>query len=126
MPQSDKSCVHVLPPDACNHLSPADYFCDLFFPVWHDGRRFAINATGLKCLHPPAAPVYENEAPTNRKRAGASLPALHCLMDAPDCLIVFKPGAMHPVTTATIKALRVFWISGLWPEFQATRFAGGR
>jgi len=41
-------------------------------------------------------------------------------------LVVFKPGAMHPVTTATIKALAYFWISGLYPEIQATRFAIGR
>jgi hypothetical protein len=38
----------------------------------------------------------------------------------------FKPGAMHPVTTATIKALRAFGLSGRWPQIQATRFAGGR
>jgi hypothetical protein len=41
-------------------------------------------------------------------------------------LVVFKPGARHPVTTATIKALTCFCLSGLWPEIQATRVAGDR
>jgi hypothetical protein len=44
-------------------------------------------------------------------------------------LVVFKSrhgGTMHPVTTATIKALTCFWLSGLWPESQATRVAGDR
>ena len=43
-----------------------------------------------------------------------------------DGLVVFKPGALHPVPTATIKALTRFCLSGLWPEIQATRYAGGR
>jgi len=38
----------------------------------------------------------------------------------------FKPGAMHPVTTATIEALSRFCLSGLWPEIQAARYAGDR
>jgi hypothetical protein len=33
---------------------------------------------------------------------------------------------LRRITTATIKALTCFWISDLWPEIQATRFAGGR
>ena len=41
-------------------------------------------------------------------------------------LVVGKPGAMPPVTTATIEALSCFGFSGLWPEIQATRFAGVR
>jgi hypothetical protein len=38
----------------------------------------------------------------------------------------FQPGALHPVTTATIKAQTCFCLFGLWPKIQATRFAGGR
>jgi len=37
-----------------------------------------------------------------------------------------KPGALHPVTTATIQAQTCFRLSGLWPKIQATRYAGGR
>jgi len=33
---------------------------------------------------------------------------------------------MHPVTAATIEALACFCFSGLWPQIQTTRFAGGR
>jgi hypothetical protein len=33
---------------------------------------------------------------------------------------------LRRITTATIKALMCFCLSGLWPEIQATRFAGGR
>jgi hypothetical protein len=32
---------------------------------------------------------------------------------------------MHPVATAMIEALPRFSFSGLWPEIQATRYAGG-
>ena len=43
-----------------------------------------------------------------------------------DCLLfVIKPGALRPVTTATLKALTCFCLFGLWPKIQATRFAGG-
>jgi hypothetical protein len=41
-------------------------------------------------------------------------------------LVVFKPGALHPVTTATFKALTGFFLFGLWPKIHATRYAGGR
>jgi hypothetical protein len=37
-----------------------------------------------------------------------------------------KPGALHPVATAPIKALTCFWHFGLWVKIQATRFTGGR
>jgi hypothetical protein len=37
-----------------------------------------------------------------------------------------KPDAIHPVATATTEALPRFCISGLWPETQAARYAGGR
>jgi hypothetical protein len=43
-----------------------------------------------------------------------------------DLLVDFKPGALHPVTTATINALTCICFSGLRPEIQATRYAGGR
>jgi hypothetical protein len=38
-------------------------------------------------------------------------------------LFVFKPVALHPVTTATFKALRAF---AFLAAIQATRYAGGR
>jgi len=41
-------------------------------------------------------------------------------------LVVFKPGATRPVTTATFKALTCFCLFGLWPKIQATRYAVGR
>lgn len=37
-----------------------------------------------------------------------------------------KPGALHPVTNATIKSLTCFCLFGLWPKIQVTRYAGGR
>jgi hypothetical protein len=39
-------------------------------------------------------------------------------------LVVFKPGAMHPHTTSTIKALACFYFPGLRLEIQATRYLG--
>ena len=56
--------------------------------------------------------------------------ATHSLTEVPfRCMYFigcFKPCAVHPVTTAAIEALRAFCFSGLWPEIQATRLAGGR
>jgi hypothetical protein len=42
------------------------------------------------------------------------------------CLVGYKPSAVHPVTTATMNALTCICFSGLRPEIQATRYAGGR
>lgn len=41
-------------------------------------------------------------------------------------LVVFKPGAMHPATAATIETLACFCISDLWTEMQTTRYVGCR
>ncbi len=53
-------------------------------------------------------------------------PQSPCLFVEKIQLVVFKPDALRPVTTATNKARPCFWFPGLWPEIQATRFAGGR
>jgi hypothetical protein len=41
-------------------------------------------------------------------------------------VLPYKPGALHPVASAPIKALTCFCLFGLWQKRQVTRFAGGR
>jgi hypothetical protein len=36
-----------------------------------------------------------------------------------------KPGALHPDASSTSKARMCFFLFGLWPKIQASRFAGG-
>ena len=35
----------------------------------------------------------------------------------PITMVVFNPGALPPVTTATIRALTCYLLPGLWPEY---------
>lgn len=43
-----------------------------------------------------------------------------------ELIVCLKLGALDPVENAKIKALTCFWLLGLWPKIEATRYTGGR
>jgi hypothetical protein len=76
------------------------------YDVNHDA---GSDVAAIRSFHPYLTFPHEDMMPSNQS-----------------LLVVFKTGALHPVTTATIIALTCICFSGLRPEIQATRYAGGR